>query len=163
MKNLKILAMASAAALLAAPAFAADANSTAGAEIVAPLQVANTAPLYFGTIAPSTTASDTVIVNAAGAKTCGAELTCLTTDHTPAAFDVTGEADYSYSITLPSSVNISNGAGGTMAVNNFTGSKASGTLTAGADDFTVGGTLAVAANQASGEYTGTFAVTVEYQ
>ncbi|MDG1824908.1 MAG: DUF4402 domain-containing protein [Henriciella sp.] len=147
MKNLKILAMASAAALLAAPAFAADASSTAGADIIAPLQVSNTAPLYFGTIAPSTTASDTVIVNAAGAKTCGSELTCLTTDHTAAAFDVAGEADYSYAITLPSSVNISNGSGGTMAVNNFT----------------VGGTLTVAANQASGEYTGTFAITVEYQ
>ncbi|MEQ3747275.1 MAG: DUF4402 domain-containing protein [Henriciella sp.] len=115
--------MTSAAALLAAPAFLADANSTAGAEIVAPLQMSNTA----------------------------------------AAFDVAGEADYSYAITLPSSVNISNGSGGTMAVNNFTGSKASGTLTAGADDFTVGGTLTVAANQASGEYTGTFAITVEYQ
>ena len=163
MKNLKVLAMASAAVLMSAPAFAADANSTAGADIIAPLQVANTAPLYFGTIAPSTTASDTVLVSAAGAKTCGTNLTCLTNDHTAAGFDVTGEADQSYTITLPSSVAISNGSGGSMNVNNFSGSKASGTLTAGTDNFTVGGTLTVAANQASGEYTGTFAVTVEYQ
>lgn len=50
-----------------------------------------------------------------------------------------------------------------MDVDNFTGSKANGTLTSGADSFTVGGTLDVAANQAAGEYTGTFTVTVEYQ
>lgn len=163
MKNLKLVAVASVAALMTSPAFAADANSNAGADIIAPLQVANTAPLYFGTIAPSTTASDTVIVAHGGGKTCGSNLTCLTNDHTAAAFTVTGEADQSYTITLPSSVDITNGSGGTMTVNGFGGSKASGTLTAGTDSFTVGGTLTVAANQASGEYNGTFAVTVEYQ
>lgn len=158
----KILAFAAAAAVVAGGAYAADVDSSAGAKIIAPLQVSNATALYFGTVAPSLTAADTVVVSPAGAKTCGAELTCLTDDHTAAAFNVTGEADKSYTITLPNSISISNGTE-TMDVDNFTGSKASGTLTSGADSFTVGGTLDVAANQAAGEYTGTFTVTVEYQ
>jgi len=159
----KLLLAAAGAAMLAGAAIAADADSTAGAEIIAPLQISNSAALYFGTIAPSLTAGDTVVVSAAGAKSCGAELTCLTDDHTAAQFDVTGEADASYTISLPTSVSISNGAGANMTVDNFTGSKATGTLVSGSDSFNVGGTLDVAANQATGEYTGTFTVTVEYQ
>ncbi|MEM1035713.1 MAG: DUF4402 domain-containing protein [Pseudomonadota bacterium] len=158
----KVLAFAASAALIAGGAYAADVDSNAGARIVAPLQVANATALYFGTVVPSITTADTVIVSATGAKTCGAELTCLTTDHTAAAFNVTGEDARTYTISLPSSVQISNGSQN-MDVDNFTGSKASGTLTSGADSFTVGGTLDVGANQAAGEYTGTFTVTVEYQ
>ncbi len=163
MKKLHLLAAASLAALAAAPAIAADAESDAGALIIAPLQISNAQPLYFGTIAPSLTASDTVVVSAAGALTCGAELTCLDGDHTAAAFDVTGEEDRVYTITLPTNISIENLAGDTMNVNAFSGSQASGTLVAGADSFTVGGTLSVGANQGAGEYTGTFSVTVEYQ
>ena len=158
----KLIPFAAAAALIGGAAYAADVDSNAGARIVAPLQVANATALYFGTVVPSITNADTVIVSATGAKTCGAELTCLTTDHTAAAFNVTGETDRVYTISLPSSVQISNGSEN-MDVDNFTGSKASGTLTSGADSFTVGGTLDVGANQAAGEYTGTFTVTVEYQ
>ncbi|MEM7492333.1 MAG: DUF4402 domain-containing protein [Pseudomonadota bacterium] len=158
----KLIPFAAAAALIGGAAYAADVDSNAGARIVAPLQVANATALYFGTVVPSITNADSVIVSATGAKTCGAELTCLTTDHTAAAFNVTGETDRVYTISLPSSVQISNGSEN-MDVDNFTGSKASGTLTSVADNFTVGGTLDVGANQAAGEYTGTFTVTVEYQ
>ena len=163
MKSQKLLAMIAAATLVAGQALAVDVETDAGAKIVSPLQISNLTALYFGTIAPSLSAGDTVIVSPTGAKTCGAELTCLTEDHTAARFNVTGEADASYTIDLPTSIQISNGAGSNMTVNNFTGSKSNGTLVAGEDDFTVGGTLAVAANQATGEYTGTFTVTVEYQ
>ncbi len=159
----KLLSAVAVAALIGNAAFAAEVDSDAGAKIVAPLQISNVSALYFGTVAPSLTADDTVVVSSAGAKTCGAELTCLTDDHTAAEFDVTGEADASYTIDLPNAVQISNGAGGNMTVDNFTGSKSNGTLVAGEDNFAVGGTLAVAANQATGEYTGTFTVAVEYQ
>ncbi|MEL6568816.1 MAG: DUF4402 domain-containing protein [Pseudomonadota bacterium] len=160
----KLLSAVAAATILAGSAIAADVQSDAGAKIVAPLQISNVTALYFGTVAPSTSAADTVIVDAAGNKTCGAELTCLSSDHTAAEFSVSGDPERAYTIDLPSSISISNGNGGTMTVNNFTGSKANGTLsTGGTDSFDVGGTLNVAANQATGEYTGTFTVTVEYQ
>jgi len=163
MKNLKIIALAGLMATLATPAFAADVEADAGAKIIAPLQISNATALYFGTIAPSITTADEVVVTPAGAKSCGAELTCLTDDHTAAAFNVSGEADASYTIDLPSNITISNGAGGSMDVNDFTGSKSGGTLVSGSDNFTVGGTLEVAANQPTGEYTGTFTVGVEYE
>ena len=142
---------------------AATTDGTAGAKIIAPLQIAKKADLYFGTIAPSLTTADTVLVSVDGDKKCGAALTCLTADHTAAAFAVTGEADAVYTIALPDSIEISNGNGDLMKVTDFTGSKASGTLVQGADGFTVGGTLNVAAMQAAGKYSGSFTVAVEYQ
>ncbi len=146
----------------AATATAQEVQSDAGAEIVAPLQVQNRTALYFGTIAPSIDSADTVLVSPAGAKECGAELTCLSDDHTAAAFAVTGDPERSYTIELPTSIEITSGDD-SMLVNNFLGSKTNGVLTSGADSFTVGGTLNVGANQASGEYTGAFTVSVNYQ
>lgn len=163
MNRSKFIALAAAAVALSTPAFAAEVEADAGAKIIAPLQIGNSTALYFGTIAPSLTAGDKVVVSPRGEKACGAELTCLTDDHTAAEFKVSGEADSAYTIQLPRSIQISNGAGASMTVDAFTGSKANGTLVAGSDTFTVGGTLGVAANQATGEYTGTFVVAVEYQ
>lgn len=163
MKTLKLIALVASTAAFASPSFAADVESEAGAKIIAPLQISNSTALYFGTIAPSLTSADEVVVTPAGAKSCGAELTCLTDDHTAAAFNVSGEADASYTIDLPQNITIANGAGGTMQVNDFSGSKAGGVLVSGTDNFTVGGTLEVAANQPTGEYTGTFTVAVEYE
>ena len=159
----KIFVLAAAAVTLSTPALAAEAESDAGAKIIAPLQISNNTALYFGTIAPSLTSADTVSVSHAGAKDCGSELTCLTDDHTAADFSVTGEADWSYSIQLPTSIEIQNSDGENMTVNAFTGSKVGGTLVSGSDSFTVCGTLGVEANQPTGEYTGTFVVGVEYQ
>jgi len=163
MKTLKLLTMVGLLASIATPSFAADVEADAGAKIVAPLQIANSTALYFGTIAPSLTSADQVVVTPAGTKSCGAELTCLTDDHTAALFSVSGEADATYTIELPNTINISNGAGATMVVNDFTGSKSSGTPVSGSDNFTVGGTLGVTANQPTGENTGTLTVAVEYQ
>lgn len=159
--------LAGAAALLAVTAAgaanAATADAGAGAKIIAPLEITRTADLYFGTIAPSTTAADTVSVGADGSRQCGPALTCLTSDHTAAAFAVTGEADAFYTISLPSEINIVNGNGTAMRVANFSGSKADGQLLNGEDSFTVGGTLEVAARQEAGQYRGSFTVAVEYQ
>ena len=142
---------------------AATTDGTAGAKIIAPLQIAAKADLYFGTIAPSLTTADTVLVTVDGDKKCGAALTCLTADHTAAAFAVSGEADAVYTISLPDAIEIANGNGDAMKVYAFTGSKTSGTLVNGTDSFTVGGELAVAAMQPAGKYRGNFVVAVEYQ
>ncbi|MCI5043249.1 MAG: DUF4402 domain-containing protein [Aquisalinus sp.] len=162
MKLTKLSAAVAVIAMSIGQASAADVDVSAGAKIIAPLQLSNATALYFGTIAPSLTDADTVVVSPSGAKTCGVELTCLSDDHTAAQFNVTGEPNRSYTIQLPDTIQISNGSE-TMTVDSFTGSKAAGTLASGTDSFSVGGTLEVAANQASGEYTGTFVVSVEYQ
>ena len=106
MKTLKLIAMAGLLASVATPSFAADVEADAGAKIIAPLQISNATALYFGTIAPSLTSADQVVVTPAGAKSCGAELTCLTDDHTAALFNVSGESDATYTIDLPTRINI---------------------------------------------------------
>ena len=153
--------LASLAAATSAQAQSADAG--AGAKIIAPLEISNTADLYFGTIAPSTTVADSVVVLADGSRKCGPALTCLTADHTAAAFAVTGEADAFYTIALPSEIKIVNDKGTAMRVSDFNGSKSGGQLLSGEDAFTVGGTLDVGVRQEAGKYTGSFTVAVEYQ
>ena len=163
MKNILNAVIAAAMLASAGAAAAATTDGTAGALIIAPLQVAKKADLYFGTIAPSLTTGDVVVVGFDGSKKCGAALTCLSTDETAASFAVTGEPDYSYIVTLPTTATIANAKGVQMDIVNFTGSKDSGLLVNGADNFEVGGTLKVAANQPAGKYTGSFTVAVEYQ
>jgi hypothetical protein len=153
--------LASFAAATAANAQSADAG--AGAKIIAPLEISNVTDLYFGTIAPSTTVADTVVVLADGSRKCGPALTCLTADHTAAAFAVTGEADAAYTITLPREIKIVNDKGTAMRVSDFNGSKTGGQLLSGKDTFTVGGTLDVGVRQEAGKYAGSFTVAVEYQ
>jgi len=153
--------LASFAAATSAQAQSADAG--AGAKIVAPLEISNVTDLYFGTIAPSTSIADTVTVSADGSRLCGPALTCLTADHTAAAFAVTGEADAFYTISLPTEIQIVNDNGTAMRVANFAGSKAGGQLLSGEDAFTIGGTLNVGVRQEAGRYAGSFTVAVEYQ
>ncbi len=161
--NMKTLLPLLAATILSGSAFAAETTGDAGAKIVAPLQVASVSALYFGTIAPSLTDAGSVQVSPAGDKECSVEVTCLTDDHTAAEFKVTGEADFSYTIELPKEIKIANANGTSMLIGEVAGSKDAGTLVNGADNFTVGGTLAVAALQEAGSYKGTFTVAVEYQ
>lgn len=163
MKTITTISAIAIAALSAGAAVAATADAGAGAKIIAPLEISRTADLYFGTIAPSTTVGDKVSVDADGNRKCGPALTCLTSDHTAAAFAVTGEADAFYTISLPSEIKIVNERGTAMRVAGFTGSKAKGQLLKGEDSFTVGGTLEVAARQEAGQYKGSFTVAVEYQ
>lgn len=84
----KMFAVATVLASLAAAtsANAQSADAGAGAKIIAPLEISNVTDRYFGTIAPSTTVADTVTVLADGSRKCGPALTCLTADHTAAAF-----------------------------------------------------------------------------
>jgi hypothetical protein len=153
--------LASLAAATSAQAQSADAG--AGAKIIAPLEISNVTDLYFGTIAPSTTVADQVVVGADGSRKCGPALTCLTADHTAAAFAVTGEDKAFYTISLPKEIKIVNENGNAMLVSDFTGSKGKGQLLKGEDSFTVGGTLDVGVRQEAGKYTGSFTVAVEYQ
>jgi hypothetical protein len=164
MKNNLLAGVAALIAVAAAgTAHAANTEVGTGAKIIAPLEITRTADLYFGTIAPSTTVSDTVIVATDGTRKCGPALTCLTDDQTAAAFAVTGEADAFYTISLPETIKIMNEKGAAMLVSKFFGSTSEGPLLEGEDSFTVGGMLEVVARQDAGRYQGSFTVAVEYQ
>ena len=149
-------------------------DATANANVIAPITIANGLTLEFGNVVAG--AGTVTIAAATGNRTDS--VPALTPGGQKgtvraATFNVTGEGTSTYAITLPSNaVTLSDGAGvpNTMTVNAFTvaaGTTGSvtgtvGTLAAGAGVLNVGATLNVAALQAPGSYTGTYAVTVAY-
>ncbi len=89
---------------------------------------------------------------------------CIGGGFAAASFDVTGAPGQTYSITLPPNGTVTlTGPGASMDVDTFNhDAGASPTLVGGSDTFNVGATLSVADTQAGGNYSGTFAVTVNY-
>ncbi|MEL7231119.1 MAG: DUF4402 domain-containing protein [Pseudomonadota bacterium] len=118
--------------------------------------------LYFGTIVPPDTGSARITLSPEGAKTCPANVTCLTDDHHAARFGVTGEANRFVVISIPNSLIVSSGTEN-MTIENLTSSVPLAFLNNGYDEFCIGGELIVNASQASGDYAGTYNVMVEYQ
>jgi hypothetical protein len=160
MKRALIGAAIAALAMNASAAQAASATGTAKAKILRQITLTNTSDLQYATIISGATAS-TVAVSTAGARTCGANLTCTGTP-TSANFNIAGTDGAVVLVGGDSSVTLNGSLGGTMA-STLTYSAANVTLTATGGSFQVGGTLSVGANQASGDYTGTFNVTANYQ
>jgi Mat/Ecp fimbriae major subunit len=136
---------------------ASTGSADATATILTPIVVTKTDNLEFGKIVAGSSPS-TVEVGASS-FTCGA-VTC-TGSHKAAGFGLTGTDGESVSVASDASVTLTSGSDTMTAT--LTPSDTSLTLASGAASFTVGGTLSVGANQASGAYTGSFNVTVDYQ
>lgn len=136
----------------------ADAN----ASIVSAISIADTSDLNFGDVVASGVAG-TVVMTSAGVRSATAGATLgSSTGISAAAFTVTGDADSTFAITLPTTIQILAGTD-EMTVDNFTSSLgAIGTLSGGTATLGVGATLQVEAAQVAGNYTGTFNVTVAY-
>jgi len=147
-----------------------SATSTASALIVTPITITKQVDMNFGNIAVSATGGTVVLAPAGTRTTTGGVVlpTTATGTVTAASFDITGQANYTYAITLPSAATTLTRNSGveTMSVSTFTSSPSlTGTLSgAGAQTITVGATLTVGNSQAAGTYlSGTpFTVTVNY-
>ncbi|MCE1197899.1 MAG: DUF4402 domain-containing protein [Marinilabiliales bacterium] len=148
----------------------ASATATSTATIVKPLALTNNRDLAFGRIAVTATGTGNVTIAAvdAGTRAVGGGSTGITLANglasSSASFTVTGEGNTSYSLTFPGTATLSDGTHNmtaTLALDAAHG--ASNTLAAGGtEDFYIGGSLAISAGQASGDYTGTFNVTIAY-
>ncbi|MFN2378829.1 MAG: DUF4402 domain-containing protein [Bacteroidales bacterium] len=141
-------------------------TAAASATIVSPISLAHAADMYFGNVAVDGTAG-TVILAPDGTRTPvgGVTLPATTGTVTAASFTVGGTNSYTYVITLPGSITISDGATATMTVDNFTSDPSgTGTLSGtGTQILNVGATLNVDGNQTPGNYTNAaFDVTVNY-
>lgn len=170
MKNINKL-IASAIVMVA---FSTSANAqateqaTATATVVTPISIARTSHMSFGNIAVQSGTGGTVVLAPAGTRTrtSGVTLPAATGTVTAAAFTVSGNGSYTYAITLPSSaVTLTRASGSeTMDATDFTSTpSATGTLSGGTQNITVGATLTVAAAQVAGIYTSSnFDVTVNY-
>jgi hypothetical protein len=132
------------------------ATSATEATIITPIAITKTIDLNFGNVV-SGTGTGTVTVVPAGTRSSAGDVTLPAATPgtiTAATFNVTGLANATYSITLPTTLNVVSGAN-SMVVNGFTSNPTpTGTLSAsGAETVTVGATLNVGANQAAGTYT----------
>lgn len=159
-----------ATAIILAPATVAQAQSstdtataTSTATVVTAIAITNSADLAFGKIVAGATAG-TVVMSTAGSRSAtGGTKLGNAGSASAAAFSVTGETGATYSITLPASASLSDGATNTMVLDTFTSNPSgTGTLTGGSETVNVGGTLNVGAAQVAGAYTATFDVTVAY-
>ena len=146
-----------------------SASADASAKIVSGITLEKTRDLNFGSIVRSASGGTVTINATSGALTYTGVTRGQTNDQTTAAFRTTGESSYLYTISFPESIRIGrqngNGNGSAqMTVRSFTASEGAGTLSReGTQSFNVGATLEVGANQETGQYNGSFEVTVQYQ
>jgi hypothetical protein len=156
-------------ALVSSPAAAVSAatQATANAKIYKPLTIARVQNLDFGTIVltGASFAGEVVSINQAGALTCGSNpgvlLTCsgapqvakyhlvgtnnaVVTVSSP-GFNLTGPGTLAFTPNAPATVNLG-ATGSTTGV-----------------DFSIGGSITLASTTPDGVYSGTFAVTADYQ
>ena len=124
-----------------------------------------TTGLSFGDVSPGISPGS-VTVDLSGFRTSIGGITLgMAKPASPAIFQVTGTPSKTYSITAPTTLYLTDGAGNSMLVDNFISSPtgSGGLLDAGGSQtLTVGGTLHVGANQPSGSYSGVLAMTIVY-
>jgi hypothetical protein len=163
----KVIATATAIIAFSTSSFAqATATASASATIITPISIVKNVDMNFGNVAVSASLAGTVVLAPAGGRTTGGAggVTLPSTIGTVAGadFTVSGQASYTYAITLPTTATLTDGGSHTMIINTFTSVPATtGALsTGGVQDLKVGATLNVAAAQAAGVYTNSTAVPV---
>jgi hypothetical protein len=134
----------------------------------AQIAISNTRILAFGKFVAGSGGS--VAIDTNGTRTPSGGVLLLTSGGgTAATFNVTdadpANVNKTYIITLPDNGTVLLASGSnSMALNNFVSSPAgSSVLTAGSQILRIGATLSVGANQPTGNYSGNFSVTVNYQ
>jgi hypothetical protein len=146
----------------------ASATATSTATIITPIAISKTVDMNFGNAAVTSSLGTVVLVPAGTRSATGGVTLPLGTPGTitAASFAVTGQANFTYSITLPGSATTLTSGGNTMTCDTWSSSpSATGLLDGtGAQTLTVGATLHVAGSQPAGTYlSGTpFTVTVNY-
>lgn len=127
--------------------------------------ISNIEPLAFGKLASGSGGS--LLVGTTGARSAtGAVVALSSTPGSAARFEVSGDPNQTYSITLPANgtASLVNASGHSMPISDFTSNPAStGILNvSGRQTISVGARLNVGANQPPGSYSGSFIVYVDY-
>jgi hypothetical protein len=172
LRTTAVAATVAALAFTAAPAAAAPVTATtdanAHAKIMKPLELVGTQDLDFGTLVISGSGTQVMAISQAGALTgCGAVITCSGTAQT-AVYNVKGTPNATVTVAVASPVTLTNANDGTTldltpdAPGTVTLDAAAATATG--DNFNIGGSISIdSAATTDGVYSGTFAVSVDYQ
>jgi hypothetical protein len=126
----------------------------------------NTRGIGFGSFAAGT--GGAVLISPVGARSATGGVVLISASEGAAAqFTISGDPDFTYSISLPSdgTVALIDGAGHSMEVSGFTSYPSlSGQLSSGGSQaLAIGASLNVGANQPAGNYSGSFLITVNYE
>jgi len=170
-----VVMMASFTTTTMAQTSATVSGTAAGSKLIVPMTLTQISPLHFGTINLLTGTGGTVELPSNSTTrvfSAGVVASTIAPLATNAAYSVTGSNSATYALTLPATVVVTETVGttATMTISalkaRFNGA-ATDAITStlsltGTDNFTVGGTLTVAAAQIGGIYAGTFPVTVDY-
>lgn len=160
-------------ALTTTPALAATGSATSKAIILRPLSFFRVQDMNLGDIIPGT-GGGTVRLFPNGTRTATGTIVLAGNSHQPARFAGLGTQNEQVSITLAANSIQLTGPGAPMTLSLFEiGSTPTTILSTNASFFTigsalgnfnfpVGGTLTVGANQAAGNYAGTFSITLNY-
>lgn len=170
---MKIAAAVAALSALATPAFAqnsATASTTGSVKIIQPLTLEKDTDLAFGSVVKPTSGTNTVAISAsdgARALSGGGDAALAPSTSGRATYTVTGEGGQTFSISTPTSFDMSRQGGSDTITVSLTKSAAAGTLSgslgsSGTATFGVGGSFDVASTTATGSYSGSFDVTVAY-
>jgi hypothetical protein len=164
MKAFSKLAAASVAtlgfAVTGSAAFATDQTGNASAQIQQAISIVEDTQMDFGTVAVDGSGG-TVTIDSTGSVSGPAGYTF---SGSPAAGAFTASGDASTAVTISFTAGSLTGPGTAMTLNNFTHDAGGSPTTDGSGDlaFNVGADLVVNAAQASGAYSGTYTVTVNY-
>ncbi len=149
-----------------APAFAATQNATVSANVVRPLTLASQQNLDLGTITLSlgTWSGATVGISRAGVFSCSTKVVCTGVPQV-AKYKVTGTNKMVVLVTAPN-VTMVNQADPTQTLTLTVDSPGQILLTSSGEPgvtFGIGGSVILSSTTSTGDYTGTFNVTVDYQ
>ncbi len=166
MKSLTALAVSSFAlvSLFSVSANAASGAGTASVIIKTPISIAETTAMNVGTVIPTNAAaSATVVLDFANAASSS---NATITGATSGVFTVSGAGTSSFALSTLGTVTLTDqdGNSGADMIMTLSSSPAAGSLAlvSGSLPITIGGSLAVGANQVSSGYQGTYNVTVDY-
>lgn len=163
----KNLLLTVAVAVLVLGSSASQAAETSGegkitAKIVSPVTLEKQDDLNFGTILAPTDSAKTITMATNSTRSGDSSILVGTDVGKAGSFKVTGASGQSMTISVTDSTTLS-GAGDAMTVNNFvTEPESTLTLEGTEGQIKVGADLTVGMNQAPGDYTGTYNVTVSY-
>ena len=139
------------------------------AEVISAITATETSQLNFGRFTPETDGGE-VLLSPQGSRSSYGTVILVSGTHNPASFYITGENDYTYSITLPSTpviiTNVNNSK--TMHVTNWSSIPpagiGAGTLHGGSQTVNIGATLQVGTinDNPTGTYMGTYNVSFDY-